>query len=105
MESILFLSNTEADGTLAKAALETLTAAMEFSKQAQAILVVGLFGSSVQPTTNAIASCGAQRYLAVEGVDFSQARYASDAAAGEALCRASGASIVFAPNTSRMSRV
>lgn len=104
METILFLSHTEADGTLCKAALETLHAAVDLSKQSQAI-IVGLFGANTQPAAASIAGCGAQRFLAVTGDDFSQARYGSDAAACEALARASAATIILAPNTSRMARV
>ena len=105
MEAILFLSNTESDGTLSKSALETLTAAIDLSKQLSAALCVGLFGTKTQPACEAIAGCGAQRFLAVEAPGFAQARYASDAAACEALGRASAPTIVLAPQTSRLSRV
>jgi electron transfer flavoprotein alpha subunit len=40
----------------------------------------------------------------VEGDAFMQARYATDAAAAEALCRASGAALILAPSTSRWAR-
>jgi electron transfer flavoprotein alpha subunit len=43
--------------------------------------------------------------LAVTGEAFAQARYATDAAACEALCRAANATIVLAPGTSRFTRV
>jgi electron transfer flavoprotein alpha subunit len=43
--------------------------------------------------------------LAVSGEAFAQARYASDAAACEALCRAANATIVLAPGSSRFTRV
>jgi electron transfer flavoprotein alpha subunit len=43
--------------------------------------------------------------LAVSGESFAQARYATDAAACEALCRAAQATIVLAPANSRFSRV
>jgi electron transfer flavoprotein alpha subunit len=105
METILFLSNTESDGTLSKTAYETLTAAVDLSKQLQATLCIGLFGMKTQSAADSIAGCGAQRFPAVEGADFSQARYASDAAACEALSRASAATLVIAPQTSRLSRV
>ena len=103
MESILFLANTEPEGDLGKVASETLAAAVELSQQLHAPLTVGLFGAKVQPDST--AHCGATRFLAVEGTDFSQARYATDAAAGEALARASGATVILAPNSSRMARV
>jgi electron transfer flavoprotein alpha subunit len=43
--------------------------------------------------------------LAVSGEAFAQARYASDAAACEALCRAAQATIVLAPASSRFTRI
>jgi electron transfer flavoprotein alpha subunit len=43
--------------------------------------------------------------LAVQGEPFAQARFASDAAACEALCRAAQATIVLAPESSRFARV
>jgi electron transfer flavoprotein alpha subunit len=45
------------------------------------------------------------RLLAVQGEAFAQARFASDAAACEALCRAAQATIVVAPESSRFARV
>jgi electron transfer flavoprotein alpha subunit len=41
---------------------------------------------------------------AVTGADFAVSRYASDAAAAEALCKAAGATLVIAPGTSRFNR-
>ncbi len=103
METILSLAHTEADGTLPKAALETLTAATELAAALQAQLTTALIGADVQPAAKAIA--GAGRILAVSGAEFAQPRYASDAAAAEALCRAANATIVLAPATSRFARV
>ncbi len=105
METILFLSNTEPDGTLSKAAYETLAAAVDLSKQLPAALCVGVFGVKTQAAADSVAGCGAQRFLTVEGAAFAQARYASDAAACEVLSRASAATLVLAPQTSRLSRV
>jgi len=51
-----------------------------------------------------LASAGS-RLLAVSGEAFTQARYATDAAACEALCRAANATIVLAPGSSRITRV
>ncbi len=45
------------------------------------------------------------RILGVSGEAFAQARYASDAAACEALCRDANATIVLAPGSSRFARV
>jgi electron transfer flavoprotein alpha subunit len=105
METILFLAHTETDGSLAKPALEalgtaiTLTAGLPGSK-----LVAGLVGGDTQPAANAIAGCGAGRFLGVAGPEYTQSRYGTDAAAVEALCRSSQATIVVAPGTSRWSR-
>jgi electron transfer flavoprotein alpha subunit len=49
--------------------------------------------------------CAAPRLLGVSGEAFAEARYASDAAACEALCRAANTTIVLAPHSSRFARV
>jgi len=100
METILLLAHTEPDGTLAKPALEALTAALALGGE----LTIGLAGAETAPAANQVAACGAKRYLAVTGEPFAQARYSTDTAAAEALCRAAGASIVLAPSTSRWAR-
>jgi electron transfer flavoprotein alpha subunit len=99
MDAILLLLHTESDGTLARPALEALTAACSLGGE----LTVGLIGSAVQPAANQISECGA-KFLAVTGEAFAQARYATDAAAAEALCKAAGASLVLSPCTSRWAR-
>src|SRR5664280_744620 len=101
METILVLVHTEADGSLAKNALEVLGAA----KSLKGTLVVGLIGENLQAAANRIAGCEAARFLGVSGTEFSQARYGSDAAATEAICRAANATVVIAPATSRWNRV
>ncbi len=105
METILFLSNTDRDGKLAKAALEVLAAAKALASGLGATLVAGVFGETTAPAAAQLAGSGAARALAVTGVDFVAARYATDAAAVEALARAAGAAIVLAPGTSRLARV
>ncbi|MFB3829269.1 MAG: electron transfer flavoprotein subunit alpha [Bryobacteraceae bacterium] len=100
MERILFLAHTEADGTLGRAALEALAAA----RALDGALAAGLVGAEVKPAADSIAGSGA-RILGVAGEAFAQPRYATDAAAAEALCRAAGATIVVAPATSRWARV
>jgi electron transfer flavoprotein alpha subunit len=101
METVLVLMHAEADGSLAKSALETHGAA----KSLGGTFVVGLIGANVQPAANAIAGCGAAKFLGVSGTEFSQARYGTDAAAAEAICRAAKATVVTAPATSRWNRV
>ncbi len=105
MDTILFLAHTEEDGTLGKPALEALAAAMELNTELLGTLVAALYGAKVQPAADAIANCGASRFLAVAGDDFATARYATDAAACEALLRAAQATIVITAATSRSSRV
>jgi len=100
VETILLLAHTEPDGTLAKPALECLTAALALGGS----LTVGLVGANVEAAASQIAGCGAVRFLAVTGEQFAQPRYSTDAAAAEALCRAAGAAIVVAASTSRWAR-
>src|SRR5579871_6508814 len=101
LENILLLAHTEADGTLAKPALESLAAALALGGK----VTVGLVGGETAAAANQIAGSGAVRFLAVTGEAFAQARYATDAAAAEALAKTSGAAIVLAPATSRWARV
>ena len=103
--SHLFLAHTEPDGTLAKSALEALAASLQLAAELGAPLAVGLIGDNPGPAADSIASCGAARFLTVAGPEFAQARYATDAAAAEAVCRAAGATLVTVPATSRWNRV
>jgi electron transfer flavoprotein alpha subunit len=105
MDNILFLAHTEADGTLNKAALEALSSAVELRQALNGTLDIALWGAQIQPAADSIAACGATRFLAVCGEAFGPARFATDAAACEALVRASGATIVIAAATSRSARV
>ena len=100
METVLLLAHTEADGSLARPALESLTAAIELGGE----LHIGLVGAQVQVAADCLVGAGSARIFAVTGEAFAQSRYATDAAAAEAICRASGAPIVVAPTTSRWSR-
>ena len=105
MEKILLLVHTDSDGGLPRAALEVLSAALRLSQDlGGAETVVGLIGGDVQSAADAVADCGAASFLAVEGDEFDASRYASDAAAAEALVRESGATLVLVPATSRFSR-
>jgi len=93
-DKILILAHTEPDGSLGKAALDVI----ETSRALGGSLAVGLVGEKVQPPR------GVPSVYVVEGPEFAQSRYASDAAAAEALCRATGATLVLAPGTSRWTR-
>jgi len=106
METILLVAHTEADGSLAKSAREALHAAATLHKSlADSKLIVGLVGESVQAAANSIAACPAVKYFGAAGKDFAQSRYATDAAAAEAICKAAQATIVVAPATTRWNRV
>ncbi len=105
MEKILYLAHTEADGSLGKAALETLSAALELAGQlAGGEFAVGLIGADVQAAADRIAGCGAGAFLGVNGDEFSVSRYSTDAAAAAALVREAEATLVLAPATSRFAR-
>jgi electron transfer flavoprotein alpha subunit len=99
VEKVLLLAHTEPDGSLGKPAREALGAALALGGE----LTLGLVGSAIQPAADEIAGCGA-RLMAVEGEPFAQPRYATDAAAAEALARAAGAGLVLAAHTSRWAR-
>ena len=104
-ESILVLTHADESGlALSKGSLEAVTAGLEMARRLAASLTIGVVAGDAQAAANALASTGA-RLLGVSGEAFSQARYASDAAACEAICRAAQASIVLAPGSSRFARV
>jgi electron transfer flavoprotein alpha subunit len=106
METLLLLAHTEPDGTLAKPALEALGAAKDLSATLPGSkLSVGLVGETAQPAADQVGASGAHQFLAVVGPQFAQPRYATDAAAAEALARAAQASLILAPATSRWNRV
>ncbi len=106
MENLLILLHTEADGSLAKPALETITAAQTLiGNFPETTFAVGLVGTRTSVAANLIAACGARRFLAVDGDEFAWSRYATDAAAAEALCRTAQATLVLAPATVRWNRV
>ncbi len=103
-ETILFVAHVE-DGALAKPALEALGAAVALRATLDAALVVGLVGPGATAAAPSIGGCGAARWLVVEDPACAEGRYATDAAAAEALARASAATLVVAPGTSRWMRV
>jgi electron transfer flavoprotein alpha subunit len=105
METILFLAHTNADGSFPNVAREALSAAVDLTaKLPGSTLAVGLFGAETASAADSIAACGAARFLAVSGADFSDSRYGSDVAAMAALVAESNATMVIAPTTSRISR-
>lgn len=105
MESILVLTHVDESGSaLTKASLEAASAGQELASRLSAQLTIGIVAADPATAANSIAAIGA-RLLAVSGEDFAQPRYATDAAACEALCRASNASIVLVPAGARIARV
>lgn len=105
MEKILFLAHTESNGSLSKGSLEVLSAAMDLKKKlSQSSLAIGLVGGVTAPALQSMAGAGAEKFYEVSGNDFSSSRYATDAAAFEAIARTSGATIVIAATSSRAQR-
>lgn len=104
-KSILFLAHVdEAGKVLPKLAFESLGAAVDMATQSGAALTIGLIGGEIQSAADSLATAGAPKILAVSGPDFAFPRFASDAAAAEALARAANAELIVAPATSRFLR-
>jgi electron transfer flavoprotein alpha subunit len=105
MEKILILTHTESDGSLPRVALEVLSGATALAEDLGGTdIVVGLVGREVQQAADSVSGCGAAEFLGVAGDGFATSRYASDAAAAEALVGRSEATLVLVPATSRFSR-
>lgn len=104
MDTILVLLHAEADASVSKSAFEAVGAAVRAGAGLGAGFAVGVAGASTQPVLDAMAACGASRFFAAEHAELAHSRYATDAAAAEALCRASGANLVIAPMTPRWAR-
>jgi electron transfer flavoprotein alpha subunit len=105
MEKILILTHVDESGVaLTKASLEAVTAGLELASNLSAPLTIGILGQDSAAAATALAATGA-RLLVVSGEAFAQPRYASDAAAAEALCRAAESTIVLAPASARIARV
>jgi len=105
MESILVLMHADETGsTLTKASLESVAAGKELAAQLGAQLAVGVIASDAAAAAAPLASLGA-RLLAASGEALTQARYATDAAACEAICRAAQPTLVLAPGSSRFARI
>lgn len=106
MEKILFLGHTEADKGLSKASLEALAVTKQVSSElGECGFDAGLVGAQNDVAANQIAGSGVGRVFEVCDERVAIPRYASDAAAAEAICRQSEATIIVAAGTSRWSRV
>jgi len=105
MESVLVLTHADESGAaLSKGSLEAVTAGKELAARLGTALMIGIVARDDASASSTLASSGA-RLLAVTDEAFAQARFASDAAACEALCRAAQATIVLAPQSARFARV
>jgi electron transfer flavoprotein alpha subunit len=103
MESILVLTHADETGSaLTKASLEVITAGQVLAASLNAQLAIGIVAADPTHLSKSLPSA---RLLAVSGEGFVQPRYATDAAACEALCRTAAATIVLAPSSSRFARV
>ena len=104
-QHILFVAHVDESGSgLPRTAFDALGAAVEIAALLGGTLTIGLVGSNVQAAADALVETGAN-ILGVAGQDFAKPRYASDAVAVEAICKAARAEIVIAPGTSRFLRV
>jgi electron transfer flavoprotein alpha subunit len=105
MESILVLTHADESGSaLTRQSLEAVTAGKELAARLGASLTIGIVAADGNRAAGAVKHA-APRLLAVRGLAFAQARFASDAAACEAICRAAQATIVVAPQSLRFARV
>ncbi len=102
MESVLILTHADETGAaLTKPSLEAISAGLELSTRLGVSIAIGV----VAPGPIALPKSLPCAVVAVSGEAFAQPRYATDAAACEALCRAQKPSIVLAPASSRFTRV
>jgi len=105
MESILVLTHADETGSaLTQGSLEAITAGTELAARLAAPLTIGIVAKHATRPASHLGGA-AKRVLAVQGEAFAQPRFASDAAACEALCRAAQPTVVLAPHSSRFARV
>jgi electron transfer flavoprotein alpha subunit len=105
MQSILVLTHADETGSaLTKASLEAVGAGKDLATRSGSTLTVGIVAADACAAAGTLPETGG-RVLCVSGEAFAQARYASDAAACEALCRAAQPAIILAPGSSRFARV
>ena len=105
MESILVLTHCDETGAaLSKGSLEAITAGAELAARLGSTLTIGAVCGDSEKLSSSFPTAGT-RWLSVSGEAFTQPRYASDASACEALCRAAQPTIVLAPQSSRFARV
>jgi len=105
MESVLVLTHCdEAGATLSKGSLAAIGAGKQLAGRLGSPLAIGIVDEDSEKLAANLPAPGA-RWLAVSGEAFAQPRFASDAAACAAICRAAQATIILAPQSSRFARV
>ncbi len=104
MENILVLTHVDESGALSRASLESVAAGAELSAALSAPLAIGVVAVDAAAAIAQLAGLNA-RVLAATAPELAEPRFASDAAACEALCRQASATIVLAPGSSRFTRV
>jgi len=105
MDTILYLTDVQPDGSLSRVSLEAFQGALALAgKISGAKLFAGLIGEKVQDAANLLASAKVEKFIAVTGEDFSKSRYSSDAFAAELLAKEVKATIIIAPSNSRFQR-
>jgi electron transfer flavoprotein alpha subunit len=104
MENVLVLTHVDETGSaLTRTSLEAVTAGIDLAARLGAPLAIGVIAADAS-AANELAATGAKLF-AVSGEALAQPRYATDAAACEALCHATNASIVLVPAGARLARV
>ncbi len=105
MDNILVLTHVDESGALSRASLESVAAGVELSAAIGATLAVGVVAAELSADIPAQLAGLNARVLAATAAELAEPRFASDAAACEALCRHASATIVLAPGSSRFTRV
>ncbi len=101
MDSLFVLLHVDENGQFPNAALEAVTAVKDLNVP----FSIGVFGGAVQDGANRLADAGAETVYGVEGEPFKTSRYATDAAAAQALVKKADAKLVVAPHTPRLARI
>jgi len=101
MDTVLLLTHSDGAGQAPVPALEALGAARRLAPSP----IAAVFGASTGPAAATLGAAGAARVLVAEDPALDVPRYATDTAAAAALVKASGATVVIAPATSRMMRI
>jgi len=104
MNKLLYIAHTEADGTISDNSLEALAAAVKIKQDLKLSLSVGVIGSGAVEAANSISNCGADDFYTVSGAAFTVSRYATDAAAVEAMVKKTEPDIVLGFGTVRFMR-